>query len=346
MQFTETLQIETGFAPIYGDRIVPELERLERERQVTATRATKLAAIPLGAAVLLGLLFALSADTAVELLFAFGLPVVFGALGAFLVWKWQERGWAGSVAQSVMPAVCDFVGDLDYDRDATMRFPVDHARALGVVGGFDRSELSDRMEGTYRGASFELVEARLSRRTTDSDGDSKKRTVFRGLLFRIGVPAPAPGRILIARDFSPIGNRLAGLFSGKAGRGMPQVTMDHARFEEAFEVHADDPEAARAYLPPAFLDNLLAIGEKEGGRTGVKGMTAAFQDRSFYLALARDDDFMAMGRLHRPVGGLEEDLHKVFGDIALVRRIIDRLHGDHPEDDPGPRQPRGERAPA
>ncbi|WP_306005780.1 hypothetical protein [Aquicoccus porphyridii] len=31
-----------------------------------------------------------------------------------------------------------------------------------------------------------------------------------------------------------------------------------------------------------------------------------------------------------PVGEIENELHRVFDDLALVRRIIDRLPGDAP----------------
>ena len=34
--------------------------------------------------------------------------------------------------------------------------------------------------------------------------------------------------------------------------------------------------------------------------------------------------------LTTPVGEIENDLHRVFDDLALVRRIIDRLPGDAP----------------
>jgi hypothetical protein len=59
-------------------------------------------------------------------------------------------------------------------------------------------------------------------------------------------------------------------------------------------------------------------------------MTAGFQRDSFYLALARNTDFLELGGLRQPVGEIEGELHEVFEDLAMVRRIIDRLHGDAP----------------
>jgi len=40
---------------------------------------------------------------------------------------------------------------------------------------------------------------------------------------------------------------------------------------------------------------------------------------------------MEMGGLRQPVHDVEEDLHGLFEDLAIVRRIIDRLHGDTPD---------------
>ena len=48
------------------------------------------------------------------------------------------------------------------------------------------------------------------------------------------------------------------------------------------------------------------------------------------MALKREDDFLQMGAPTTPADDIEEELHGVLEDITTVRRIIDRLHGDHP----------------
>ena len=136
--------------------------------------------------------------------------------------------------------------------------------------------------------------------------------------------------ILISRELGSFGNKLGEMLAFGTGRSMPKVDFDHAEFEAAFEVYADDPDAARAVMPPAFLDRLLEIGRDEGGNKGLRGMKAGFHRENFYLALDREGDFLAMGGLTRPVSDIEDDLHAAFEDLALVRRIIDRLHGDAP----------------
>ncbi|MEI4263867.1 DUF3137 domain-containing protein [Roseovarius sp. D0-M9] len=337
--FTESSPIETGFAAVYRTRIAPRLNELEQERQTVLTTAKRHAAIALAAGATLGVLFLLfgsGSDGLAGALVGFGVPLAFGAVAAFLLWKRQAESWSGSAAKDVMPVVCDFLGDLTHDRNALKGFPLERMQKLGVIRPFSKAEVSDRLAGTYRDVPFEIVEAKLtndkSQSSTNADNDNSdrsSRTQFKGLLMRIGVPDPIPGRILIARDYG-MGNKLMSMFGG-AGRDLPQVDTGHAAFEELFQVHSDNPDMARDLLPPAFLDSFVKIAESEGGRHGAKGLEAGFHDESFFLALQRDDDFLALGKLTTPADEIEDDLHGVFDDIATVRRIIDRLHGDHPE---------------
>jgi hypothetical protein len=310
---------------------------MEAQRRAHLAGARKQAGMALAAGAALGLLFALFGSGSNDwqgALLGFALPTVFGAVAGFLLWKRQERAWSGSVAEAVMPVVCDFLGGIEYDHDAHKGFPLERMRKLGVVRSFTRSEISDRLEGEWRNTPFEIVEAKLMSRNCSSSAnadnhinDRSNRTLFKGLLLHIGVPEPIPTRILIARDYG-VGNKLGELLGGSSGRGMPKVDTAHPEFERHFEVYSADPETARGVLAPGFLDSLLHIAESEGGRHGTAGLEAGFHEGSFFMALKRDEDFLAMGSLTTPMDGIEEDLHRVFADIALVRRIIDQLHGE------------------
>lgn len=327
MEFTERTALERGFARVFHDEVRPALIALESERVRRLNRTRRGVAIALGLGVALagGVLALFGAETPATI--GAVVLVLVGVVAALVIRGLHATAWTGSVAEAVMPAVCAHVGDISFDRHATAGFPVGEMQALGMVGSHDGVQLSDRLKGTYRGTSYVLAEARLTRRRRDSDGKTRNTTVFSGLLFAIDVPVPVPTPILITRDHGMIGNRLGSLFSGSKGRGMPRVEVDHPAFEAAFEVHAANPEAARAFLPVPFLENLLAIGQTEGGRKGARAMVAGFSGRSFYLALDRDGGFLKMGALTKPVTGMEDDLHAIFDDIDLVRRIIDRLHG-------------------
>ncbi|MER3352918.1 MAG: DUF3137 domain-containing protein [Hoeflea sp. D1-CHI-28] len=330
--FTEHAEIETGFSKVFSARIVPRLAELEDKRKAILAVAKRHAIIALAVGAVFGLVFTVfgeGADGIGGLLVGFLIPVAFGGVAAFLLWKRQAAKWRGSAAQTVMPVICDFLGDMTYDHEALRGFELERMQKLGVIRPYSETRIRDRLEGTYRDTPFELVHAELfsnSRR----HGDNSPKTHFKGLLMRVRVPEPISDRILIARDFQGPGNKLAEMFGGGTGRDLPKVDTGHEVFERYFEVYSSNPSVARSILAPGFLDSFVMIAEAESGRHGPEGLEAGFHEESFFMALKREDDFLQMGALTTPADHIEEELHGVFEDITTVRRIIDRLHGDHP----------------
>ncbi|MWD27148.1 DUF3137 domain-containing protein [Aquicoccus sp. SCR17] len=330
--FTEQADIETGFSEVFSDRIVPRLDELEQKRQAILSVAKRHATIALAVGVVFGLWFTWAGEGSGGiggLIAGFLLPVAFGGVAAFLLWKRQAAKWRGSAAETIMPVICDFIGDMTYDHEALRGFPLERIQKLGVIRPFGEAKTTDRLEGTYRDTPFELVQAKLSSNSRRRDDDGAK-TQFKGLLMRIGVPEPISDRILIARDFHGPGNKLAEMFGGGTGRRLPKVDTGHELFEQYFEVYSSNPSVAREILAPGFLDSFVKIAEAESGRHGPEGLEAGFHEESFFMALKRDDEFLQMGALTSPADEIEDELHGVFEDISTVRRIIDRLHGDHP----------------
>lgn len=328
MKFTETTDLETGFAEIFDTTVGPELLRLEAGRVEKLRKGRLWVALFLGggAALVAASLTLLGDQVGIFGAFISGLA---GVIGATVSWGAQAKAWSGALEKAVMPAICDHVGDLSFSADGGGTFPIDAFRDLGMVGSYNRKTVKNLLKGTHYSTDFEIVEVHLQQKSSSGSGKNRRsstRTVFKGLMFRISVPQPAPGRILIARDWGSIGNRLSGLFSFGKGRGMPKVEVDHAGFEDLYEVHADDPEGARAYLPEPFLESLLTIARTEGV-SGAKSMVAGFNNAVFYLALSTPYGFMKLGSLSTPVTDMEADLHGIFADIELAHRIIDRLHG-------------------
>lgn len=325
--FTEKAPIERGFAAVYAERISPRLDELEAERIRLQGKARRGVLVALAvAAVIGGIVLAIWENPiAAGIVGAIALGI-----GAMISFAAQGGAWTQRISDAVMPVVCDFLGDCSFDRTAKAGFDTGTLKTLRMLPNYDRIAISDRLEGTYRDTGYELVEAHLETETTDSENRTSRSTTFRGILFRIEVPIPVPTPIVILRDWGSVGNSLASLFTGGKGRGMPKVQIDHDGFEALFEVHASDAEAARAFLPPLFLDNLMQIAREEGGAKGTAGMRAAFSGDSFFLALDRRKGFLELGGLSRSVHEIEPELHAVFHDMELVRRVIDRLHGDAP----------------
>ena len=67
------------------------------------------------------------------------------------------------------------------------------------------------------------------------------------------VPRAFDGAVIIKSDGGRIFNFLRGVFSEHK-----QVKFDHAPFEKAYEVYAEDADLARRLITPPFCDNLLS----------------------------------------------------------------------------------------
>lgn len=324
MQFSERSPLEAGFAQVFQADVRPKLLVLEEERIQRLRNAYRYVAVVLAVTIaLIGLVYVIWGGDG---FFGYVIVAMLGGVAAYLAWTLQASGWNSSVEDAVMPAICAHVGDLEFDSNGGP-FPIAEMHDLDLLPGHDSRSLSDWLRGTHNGTGYELVHATLSRQTRNSKGESRSRTVFTGLLIHIDVPVDVPGKVVLMRDHGGFGNTFSEMFSFGGARSMPKVEFDHAAFEAAFEVYADQPEDVRNFMPDPFLDALLNIGEDHGGGRGAKSFVAGFQNRSFFMALARKGAFMRMGKLTTPVANMEDDLHAIFDDIALSHQIIDRLHG-------------------
>jgi len=325
MEFTERSSIEVGFNQVFEDEVQPKLIALEADRHAALHKAYRdLALVPLAAVAIMVVLYLIwGAHPVIRL----GPLVVIGAgLGLWAVWRKAGDAWKASVDVAIMPSVCAHIGDLKYDPNGR-DFQLEKLRSLKLLPSYDNGFLKSRLSGTYQGTGYEMVHATLQEKISNTNGGTRTKTVFTGLLFRIDVPISAPGRIVLMRDRGGFGNKLAETFAFGSTRSLPKVNFDHDVFEAAFEVYADRPEEAKTFMPTAFLEALLLIGAEQGQGSGAQAFVAGFDGNSFYMSLERHGAFMEMGSLTTSVADLENDLHAVFDDIALTHQVIDRLHG-------------------
>ena len=218
--------------------------------------------------------------------------------------------------------ICELAGGLTYRRRARRAFDATPFRKLGVVGPYTAKHLEDLFTGHYRGTDFSMVEARLSQRFS-----RYRRSVFDGLLFDIAVPQDFSCKVVLVNDKGDILNRVHAFLRKRFG-DMELIAFDDAAFEKHFEVFSDDVQGAHALLTPGFLDNMTALVERSGG----KALTAAFADGRFLLALPYRRDLFEIGKLHRSLDHLEDDLRNLLRQVTIPHRLIDFLHGDRPKE--------------
>ncbi|QGZ94895.1 DUF3137 domain-containing protein [Terricaulis silvestris] len=181
-------------------------------------------------------------------------------------------------------------------------------KGLRLVPGYARSSFEDLFSGAHKGARYELYEAHLEQRTTDSKGRTRYSTVFRGQLIRMHFPREFLGVTIVRRD--------AGVFNvfggGELdGRKLERVRLVASEFEKAFEVWGTDQVEARYLLHPVMMERLI---ELEKGLHG-KRLRCGFENGDLLVAVEG-------GNLFEP-----GDLFKPLVDPARARRIINEIAG-------------------
>jgi hypothetical protein len=312
-RFVEREPQEKEFAGSFAREIAPHLKRLEGDR--LARRKDTLVRSVLCAAILLALVPVLYvADLGLPVgLFFWGICAALG----FAFARRPARAFKDDLREVLIGPICKFVGDIDYVREPGGRFDHRRVRDVGAVGSYTSARIEDLFHGRYRDTAFQMAEARFVR-----TGSKSSTTVFKGLLFIIEPPKRFDGKVLIARDYGKVLNKIVGFFTSD----MQRVALSHAEFERAFEVYSDDPVRARLLLTPAFLENLLALSEFDGS----KGLTAAFDRGDFLLALSMNRNLFEHGSIWRSAYEVETDVRELLKDVGIVHRVIDYLHGDRP----------------
>lgn len=312
--FTERTPLEHGFAEVFRREIVPVLERYEASRagyrRKALTGMGAAGAVGVGG---VGLGLGLASPGG-----AFAAAVI-GGIGAFGSRAYFESRWKGGMGAAILPVLCNFLGGMRYGAQEIDIAPFER---LGVVPSHHRSRLEDPVAGQHKGIGWALTEAVLKRRSRDTKGRRKTRTVFRGLLIRIAIHGPAP-RIYFARDRGGALNWLSETFSGSR-RGLDKIALDAPEFEATYETYTDDPERARGFIDQRLMSGLMEVAHSEAGKTYI---ACAMEGDWLYLAIPRRDDFLGLGSLFKPLTGFEEDLHEALDELDLPRRVIERLSG-------------------
>lgn len=212
------------------------------------------------------------------------------------VGKTLKRQYCGAIAEAMG---ANF--QLSFDPPA-----FDRLRELRLVPGFDRSAFEDLFHGDYKDSSFDLYEAHLETRRTDSKGRTRYNTVFRGQLIRMHFPRDFLGVTIVRRD-AGVFNVFGGGENG--GRKLERVRLVASEFEKAFEVWSTDQVEARYLLHPVMMERLIGL------ETALKGkrIRCAFENGDLLVAVEG-------GNLFEP-----GDLFKPFVDPSRARRIVDEI---------------------
>jgi hypothetical protein len=307
-QVRETVDLahldDTLFQRLYAERIEPCFARNEDAR-IDGVRQFRMRAA-IGAALVLALIaavwFWIIHDAFVLLVVGFMASVIAWAVAYHPLHKLGRK-----LKQEYCSAIAEAMGASfsadKFEPPALARF-----QALRLLPSFQRSQFEDHFHGAHKSASFDLYEAELKQRRTDSKGRTHYSTVFRGQLIRMHFPREFLGVTIVRRDagvFNVFGGGDAG------GRKLERVRLVASEFEKAFEVWGTDQVEGRYLLHPVMMERLI---ELERGLKG-KRIRCAFEGGDLLVAVEG-------GNLFEP-----GSMFKPLVDPSRARRIVDEIAG-------------------
>lgn len=307
IQFDETRPEFKGFTDYYRRELEPVLFEAEGAR-VEAVKKFKLAACVIGlVATGLAALIILKAESVIPAIFAVGFGVVatFGAFHYFL------NDVKAQTKMTLVAGICHYVG-WSFTEEVEASPDLEVLKDNGLLPRrYHRAAFEDEMSGNAHGADFRAVEAHLERKDTDSDGDTKWVTVFRGSLMEIDFHRKFLGKTVVLRD--------AGFFNRKKKAGMKRVGLVDPIFEDIFEAYGTDQVEARYLLTPTFMQRLVDLETSVEG----KRIRFGFIDGRLLIAVETPNRFEA-GSMLKPLTDTERT-KKILSEIDAVFGVVDGL---------------------
>jgi len=297
---------EAEYQALYKTRIEPVFQANEADR-LAAIQTLKSRGVIGGVAALIVavVVWQIASGSfmagAIALLFAGLLAYAWAAAPLMAVGKRVKQSYCDGIAQA-MGAIYK-MGDF-----APPAF--DRLKEWRLVPDYSRSHFEDWFAGAYKGSSYDLYEAHLEQRHTDSKGRTYYSTVFRGQLIRMHFPRDFLGVTVVRRDMG-----VFNVFGGQSG--LERVGLEDPVFEKAFEVWGSDQVEARYLLHPALMQRLLDLETRMKGQK----LRCAFQGGDLLVAIEGGNRFEA-GDLFKALDDPER-ARRIVDDIASVMRVMD-----------------------
>ncbi|MEQ1708576.1 MAG: DUF3137 domain-containing protein [Terricaulis sp.] len=290
---------DAAFARLYRERIEPCFVANEEGRIAAVAAFKRRGLIALGVTIVVAVL----AWVVTRNWVAGAVIAMFGVIGGGIYAYLPLAKVAEKLKREYCAAIAQAMG-ASFQIGAFQPPAFERIKQLRLVPNFDRSHFEDLFQGAYKDSRFDLYEARLEQRRTDSKGRTHYTTVFRGQLINMHFPRAFLGTTIVRRD--------AGVFNAFGGGGkLERVRLTDPQFERTFEVWGTDQVEARYLVHPVMMERLLGM---ERGLHG-KRLRCAFEGGDLLVAVEG-------GNLFEP-----GDLFKPLVDPARARRIVDEIAG-------------------
>jgi hypothetical protein len=241
-----------------GDAIASSLrqvlDELERTRLETVAAINQRAMLRVPLCVAVGLLLWLMGqfgDDPADLGETASLIIVPALMGYVWASMKLSNAYALQYKARVLPELAKTFGDLSYRH--AIEPDLSQLKAEGVFKTFSDVTADDEFFGTHRNLPMTIVELKL-----ESGSGKSRHTVFDGLLLTLDLPRDTGAVTAVISDAGALGN-----FADRmSAQHRERVRLEDPVFEKVYEVYGTDQVAARALLNPAFMERMLALGER------------------------------------------------------------------------------------
>jgi hypothetical protein len=182
-----------------------------------------------------------------------------------------------------------------------------------LIPGWEKCTGSDYVEAEYRGVNIRFSDIKLTHEVEDDDG-KKTVTDFEGQWVMCRMAKTLPAQVWLTEK-----GRTLKLFGNSA-----DVETENAEFNKKYQIRADDPHTAFYVLTPHFMEYIVQMDERAGGRTymwfaGDYAHVAIHNKRNLF------EDFDAsIGGMLKPTS--YDSLRGRFKqDIRYITGIVDEL---------------------
>ncbi len=298
-----------GFQSFYNRDLKGELAALELERPAKL----RTFCLCVGAAVSVGITIAFVVMTMTTMEPDILIVVVMAVAGiGYLAYRPLAKLQQDAKVRT-MTCLCRFLG-LNYHLKP-LGVSLTRMGELDLIPTYNERKLEDQIEGDVRGVDFGLYEAKLIKKTRDSKGRTRRKTVFRGLLCEFDFHKDFKGTTIITKDHTKFGN-----FFAKFGKIGERIKLEDPEFESLFEVYGTDQVESRYLLTPAFMERARDLSEAVGPRN----LQLAFDKGRLLLAIKKGDNSFEGGSAFSDLTDITR-IEKTIKELTLIYDVVDKL---------------------
>ena len=189
--------------------------------------------------------------------------------------------------------------------------------STGMVYTGNRYSSNDFTSGKYKDVAFSQADVHIETEHTDSDGNTRYTTIFRGRFMIFEFPKQFSFKLeIVGKHFRAY--RKPGTDS-KTGHKTEKITTESSEFNSMFRVYGQDGFEAYYILDPAFMVKLMNIATMHRNR-----VLFAFYENRLIVGL---DDGKDSFEPPFPMKTIDEaaESAKISADIKTITDFVDQL---------------------